>query len=489
MDEHFAPFVVDYAEHLAKLQYLAIKYRQQSGRDPLEMLNDPSLLTQLRSLKVEASGHVRGLAGLLYFPKLLTSLCIGGWGDDKLIVDLPCPDSWWRRESECLRRLAHLAVHNCRVRTPVGSIANLQRLTSLSFNHSTVGRDFDAVLKLTNLASLDLTGVKIAGFSILDDEERQLQPWSSFEAWLALHVFKFADCQLIDNSTELDIAAVQEVHMSRLASGMETASIHLFLWRIMLGSLASLLSPGWSTHIVDLHVVVSDGTALHLATIVNQVLEALLCLQSFQLSGGYHEGRQADNIDYGRGTIVLGDGYSGQLRNLQLQDMHCSTLDLEVATCLTRISLKSIENQGVSCEPILPSSVVRLEFFGNGLTTRHAKCLLEGLPSLTHVTLGVNKFGHWREPDLKDSACMPTMPSSLRWLSVMSSSLKKLLDESAQECLRRCTDLEQLMLPLLQYPKEQLESWVKDAQHVRVSDNDTEEFLRWPYESTFLYHI
>lgn len=61
----------------------------------------------------------------------------------------------------------------------------------------------------------------------------------------------------------------------------------------------------------------------------------------------------------------------------------------------------------------------------------------------------------------------------------VSSSLK-LLDGSAQDCLRICTGLEYLILPLGQCPEEETSAWLKGARFVRVSDNDPEEILWWP---------
>ena len=384
-----------------------------------------SHLTQLRSLKPKAPDNE--LAGLRYFPKSLTSLHVGSFGacgEDDSCTHLPEPDSGQRKDSECLRRLSNFEFQGCCVHIWAGAMPALQGLTSLSLCDCDVSRDLDAVSMLTKLESLDLTRVGKCSAS----DVRDWQPWSRFEAWPPLCVFKFVDCWLIDNSTVLDIARVQGVHTDRLALGMETANIHLVQCH-MLESLASLLSPTWSTQIVDLRVV-SD---MHLANTANQVLEALMCLQSFQLVGGWCKQNQVENIDHGQGRIVLGDGYSGQLKSLQLQDMYCSILDLEVATRLTRISLNILEKQDVSCELILPSSVVCLEFFGNSLTTRHAKCLLEALPSLTHLTLGIDRFDscYSSEPELSGSACLPTMPSSLRWFRVTSISLKKLLDAYA----------------------------------------------------------
>ena len=488
VDENFAPFVGDYTEQPAKLQHLAITYRAHPkhivtlGRDPRETLNDLRHLTQLRSLKVEASGVLRGQAGLHDFPTSLTSLFIRGEGHGGVIVGWPDPDSEWRRESECLRRLINLEVHKCSVRIPAGSVAYLQCLTSLSLSHSDVGRDLDAVLTLTNLESLDLTGVMIP--NSLDPEEQK--PWSRFEAWPALCIFKFANCWVIDRSTVLDIATVQEVHTDSLALGIETANIHLVVRNRhanMLGLLASLLSPTWLTHIDDLRVRVTDysDTALRLATIANQLIEALLCLQSFQLAGGCSERTKAGNTDGRQGRIVMGDGYSGQLKNLELQNMYCSTLDFAVATSLTSIRLLAIDKQDMSCKLILPSSVVRLEFYGNSLTTMPAKSLLQGLSRLTHVIVGDLPTGNLdaRELEVNGSACMPTMPSSLRWFYVTSTSSKKLLDESAQECLKYCTTLEYLILPLGTYPTGELYAWVKGARYVRISDNDPDELLRW----------
>ena len=487
VDEHFAPFVGDYTEQPAHLQHLAITYRehptdsQTSGRDPLDILDDLSHLTQLRSLKVEIHSTFtfcfsHGLASLNNFPGLLTNLYIGGWERGRIRIDLPNPDLGRRQESERLRRLKNLEFHMCSLHIGAGSVANLSGLTSLSISDSAINSNIDAVLQLTNLVSLDLTGVVMQG-----DTGRK-RPWSRFEAWPALHVLKVSGGCLIDNSTALHIANVQEVHTDRLTLGTTAANVHLVLRQrhaVIFEALASLSVPWWSTHLVDLHVVVTDwrDTALYLATIVNQVLKALLCLQSFHLAGGYQSPGNA--VDYSEGQIVLGDDYSGQLKDLKLQDLYYHTVNLGVATCLTSIRLYNIDQPCVPCELTLPSSVVQLEVFCDSLTMRHAKCLLQGLPSLTHVTLGRSRVKCVNEPELSSSACMATMPGSLRWLRVMCNPLKKLLDGSAQDCLRFCTGLEYLILPLDQHAKGELYAWVKDARYVRVSDHDPEENPWW----------
>ena len=195
---------------------------------------------------------------------------------------------------------------------------------------------------------------------------------------------------------------------------METANVHWVLQdehATLFNTLSSLLVSGWPTHLVALHVTVTDwrDQALPLADVVNQVLEALLCLQSFHLGEGpdnpFHSVRRPNPheqpLEYRPSQIVLGDSYSGELKDLKLQYLHYRTLDLGVATCLTSISLKDIEQPGVSCELSLPSSVMRLEVFGKGLMSQR-------LPNLTHLTLGTCP------------KCMPTMPGSLRWLNVTS---------------------------------------------------------------------
>ena len=456
VDEHFAPFVGDHTEQPAILQHLAIRYmadRQTFGKDFLEALSSLSHLTQLRSLKVEVPGAVSGLAGLGNLPESLIDLSVGGWGMADLIIVLP--ELKWSQAAKCLGRLNTLQFHRCNVHASVGSIANLKDLTSLSLCHCGFGRALDAVTKLTNLVYLDLTGVMTRGVF-----PGGRQPWSRFEAWPALCVLKFVGCCLIDNSTVLDIASVHEVHTDRLSVGMKTARVHLVLRNrhaAVFETLASLSTSRWSTQLVDLHVAVvnwSDG-ARYLTTTVKQVLGALVGLESFHLVGGY-DGLFGQAVDYDQGQIVLGDDYSGRLKDLKLQDLRYHTLDLGVATCLTSIRLKNIDKPGVSCELILPSRVARLEVFGDSLTIRHAKRVLEGLPSLTHLTLGTSKFDFMNELMFSSSACMPTMPGSLRWLHVTSKAMKNLLDGSAQDYMRFCTGLEHLILPLGQNPQGNL---------------------------------
>lgn len=73
-------------------------------------------------------------------------------------------------------------------------------------------------------------------------------------------------------------------------------------------------------------------------------------------------------------------------------------------------------------------------------------------------------------------AC-PQCQAGLLELSVTSESLKQLLDRTAQDCLRFCTSLEYLILPLGQAPVGELYEWVKGAHHVHLSGNDPEEIL------------
>lgn len=206
-------------------------------------------------------------------------------------------------------------------------------------------------------------------------------------------------------------------------------------------------------------------------------------------------GRQSDN--HGQARFVLGD-YSGQLKDLTLQDMCCRTVDLESATCLTSIRLRGIDCC-TFCELKLPSSVVQLKFFGHSLITKHAHTLLEGLSNLTQVVLGtceisivyewwsdngsggLDALSHDIDYTMGERlgsmamACLPIMPSSLRWLHVTSLPLKMLLDDSAHKCLGNCVGLEHLILPAYAYPSRQLHAWVKAAPYVRVSDNDPEQ--------------
>ena len=372
---HFAPFLGDCTVQSATPQHPGIRCRviRTSGSVLLEKMDNLHHMTQLRSLKVEAPAAVSGLAGLGNLPRSLTSLCIGRWGEGNLTIVLP--ELGWSPKAKCLRRLKDLQFHKCSVHICVGSILNLKGLTSLSMHQCGVGSGLDAVSQLTSLVCLDLTLVRNP---ILSGSE-EWQPWRRFEAWPALSVFKFAGCCLIDRSTVLAIASVQEVHTDRLTVGMETANIHWVLQdehAAVFNTLSSLLVSGWPTHLVALHVTVTDwrDQALPLADVVNQVLGALLCLQSFHLVEGPYNpfhclGRPnpwEQPVDYRPGQIVLGDGYSGELKDLKLHYLHYHTLDLGVATCLTNISLRNIEQPGVPCELSLPSSVVRLEVFGNG---------------------------------------------------------------------------------------------------------------------------
>ena len=61
----------------------------------------------------------------------------------------------------------------------------------------------------------------------------------------------------------------------------------------------------------------------------------------FHLLWGHDDSQGHIDVDCGPGQIVWGDGYSGQLKDLKLQDLYYQTSDLGVATCLTSTSLSN----------------------------------------------------------------------------------------------------------------------------------------------------
>ena len=373
VDEHFAPCVGKCLERPVKLQHLAIQCSRlpastsdastcdtsTSDTDPLKVLCDLSHLTQLTSLKLEAPAeHDDVLAYILTkCPESLTNVYIGGWRYDQVsfvwsMVFLPT----CALEHENLRRLTKLELRECRVVMPHGCTTCLEGLTSLSMTRSHIDGQLDQVMRLTNLVSLDLTDIHPHGLIAHPNAQK---PWSKFDTWPALRVLKFAGCCMIDNSTALDISAVTEVHTDMLTQGMETANIHLVVRHThanMFRFLSTLASPVWCTCIVALHVAATDvqHTAFCLATVTNQVLETLACLQSF-----HFEGQQCHK--HGQARFILGNGYSGQLKDLTLQHMCFRIIDLESATCLTSISLKGVDCC-TFCELKLPAVWYNLSF-------------------------------------------------------------------------------------------------------------------------------
>ena len=481
MDKHFAPFIAEYTDKSAKLEHLAINCEGGYNRNLIGELPDLRQLQQLKSLKVEAPDTYACseavATALAKCPESLSSCYIRSRGDCGMIINFT--RRCYSLVQEQLRRLTTLDLFWCQVHITEASITCLEGLTSLSIMHSEVKSELEAVTQLTNLVYLDLTKADMPG-SIFGDTRYfdRHEPWSKFEAWPALQVFKFAGCWLIDKTTVLDVGNVQELHTDRLTPGMETASIHLVLHHTCtdndtLGVLVTLLTPVWCSCIVDLRVVPENTyTALQLATVVNHLLQVCFCLQTLHLVG-----RGSRSEDRGQAKIVLGDGYCAQLKDLKLEHICCRMIDLGSARALTSISFTGMESQHILCELILPSMVTLLEFFGTALFDSHAKYMLKGLSSLAQITLGTRdprcSYIH-REPIAKlDSfACMPTLPGSLRYLRVMSPSLKKLLDDSAQRCLRFCTSLQHLTLPAYEHPVGKLHAWVKAARHVHILDFD-----------------
>lgn len=171
-------------------------------------------------------------------------------------------------------------------------------------------------------------------------------------------------------------------------------------------------------------------------------------------------------------------GYFGQLKDLKLEHICCRQLDLKSATCLTSVSLRVIELCSLPCDLVLPSSVKRLEFVGYSLFTKiQAAFVQELLPNLTEVTLGMpcicgNLYTCSMHAEFSSLACVPTLPGSLRHLHVTERFVKRLLDSSAQTCLRRCTGLEHLTWAAHEDPEGELRAWVQAARHVHILDND-----------------
>lgn len=473
MDEYFAPLVGHYLEQPAKLQHLAINYGEfatcEPGSDVITMLPDLRHLTQLRSLRLKVADHCTdALANCLAkCPESLTSCYIDGWGFNLDISFLP---EVYQPVLQHLRRLTKLHLGFCRVHIPEDSITCLEGLTSLSITYSEIS-ELRGVIRLTGLVSLDLTCTYPPGTRWGHRGTVGGQTWRNFKAWPALCVFKFACCWFINEATALDIASVHELHTDRLRPGMEIAEVHLEMYNLYpdtVGRFESLSSPTWCSCLVCVQVQCVGGVcyASDLAPIVKQVLEVCLCLKSFQFNGGPEES------EFQAGAEIVLSNVSRHLTDLKLSNMRCSKIDLGLAEALTSLSLLAMDWGSVSCELILPSTLERFESSCSCLFSTHGKHVLEGLSSLTHVLLQTNNCTYYEaeEAELHRSEYMPSLPGSLRHLLVMSSDIKRLLDDSAQRCLRFCTSLQHLTLPEDEYPEGELCAWVKAARHVHIVD-------------------
>ena len=474
VDEYFTPLVSHYVEQPANLQHLAVSYDEHptcDGGNVLTLLPDLRHLTQLRSLRVKAPENcAHALANCLAkCPASLTSCYIGPFWYDLDITFLP---EVYQPVLQHLGRLTKLHLGSCRVHIPEGSITCLKGLTNLSITGAEIDAELKGVTRLTGLVSLALSHTYAPGTILPCEGKVGGQPWGKFKAWPALSVFKFANCWLINESTALDIASVPELHTDRLRPGMEIANVHLemsSLYHNTVWKFASLSSPVWCSCLVCVHVDFVRGQccALHLAPIVQQVLEVCLCLESF-----YFNGEADDSHGQAGANIMLGN-VSQHLKDLKLSKLCCSKVGLGPAVAVTSLGLIAMDWNGMSCELILPSTLERLESSCNCLFSMHGKHVLDGLSSLTHLTIETESRSYCEaeEAELHHSEYMPTLPSSLRRLHVMSSDIKKLLDDSAQRCLRFCTSLEHLTLPANEYPEGELHAWVKAAQHVHIVDN------------------
>ena len=265
---------------------------------------------------------------------------------------------------EHVTHLLSLELHSCQLLIPEGSITCLKTLTSLKITASWVGIDLH---ELTTLTSLDLSSCygKLLPYG---SHDQGTMPWKKFEAWPALQVFKFAHCCLVDSTTELSVATVNELHTDRLAVGMEGAAVHLKHDSSMVGRhalpemFASILSPSWCSCILDVRIKMTgrEQNEAYIAAAVAMVFLMCTGLQTFHLTSSAAENQ-------GQARIVVGQGCCGQLTELKLVSLYCQEVDLRSATRLSSITLAHTDlhayPDGTPFKLALPESVQQLRFF------------------------------------------------------------------------------------------------------------------------------
>ena len=229
---------------------------------------------------------------------------------------------------------------------------------------------------------------------------------------------------------------------------MEAPSIHLRVSLTDHGDIdlselvATVSSPVWCHRIVELRVsgFAREYITSEIGDAVTQIMQACVFLKTFYFSV---VPEYPDSV--GETSLELDKDYTGQLTELRLDNLPCRELDLGSATDLTSIPLADIDTLSRPCKLSLPDCVKSLNFLGSTLFYSSAKHCLEELTSLSRLTLGTNDS--YGQQQLDTCSCMPTLPSSLRFLHVTCCYLERLLDFSAFRCLQACTNSEHLILP------------------------------------------
>ncbi len=292
------------------------------------------------------------------------------------------PEAQQRLQTQ-LTQLKHLALVNCQVSLPAGSITCLEQLTKLSLEQSDIYCP-DALSQLTNLISLDLTSCIWESDSI----ERG-QALASFMSWPALRGIKFGGCSLFNSNTVFDMPIVSSVQSQYLVGGSDNSDMHLERKVDCMGDLfATILSPLWCDRMVDvrLDVCTYKCTAVYLARVVEQMFKLCSALHMLHL-------RCQASENYDQVSITNGEGGARHLESFRLKGVYCKSLSLELCPSLTSVTLTGIDSPRAPCMLLLPSTLTRLAFFGSHLFATTAKHSLEGLEVLKHLTLGTRPPG------------------------------------------------------------------------------------------------
>ena len=363
-----------------------------------------------------------------------------------------------------LSALTQLTLANCVVTFNGDEITHLIKLHSLSLTDSEIYVDGQLeVAHLTNLTYLDLNGA--VGYW----EDAWVEASDSFTAWPRLEVLKLLGCNLIDEATILDVASVQELHVAVLPNidAHEHQQLHAYMSMyqvrqrffesgdFQLGKAIvslNLTAPGEAINaelwrIVDFCPFLRSLRLLPM-TCTSAVVgsENLLCLGGRQLAL--------------------------KLIDLSIEKHQCSEIDLMFLTCLTRLVLRCVDEQGCLACVRLPSCVKDFTFKGVSLFV-HVENNLDSLSELTKITFepyarAVRVSNQLVQPDLT-ACCLPQLPPSLRHLSVVGTGSERVFDWSG---LYACTNLERLTLSRGHEPSSSLQAWIASAHHLYVVDHE-----------------
>ena len=465
-------------QYIAKaptLEQLSVQWNGvQAEQETFHHLPSFATLSHLTELTVNMRNDFYGtsFADLVRSsPSTLQSMMLRGFGS---AWEQEQPPAFSVRSLSVLEQhlptLTRLELSDSTVTIPGDSITSLSNLRSLSLAESEIYVDGELeVTTLTNLTLLDLTGATCYW------EDAWVEALDEFSAWPELKVMKAIQCNLFDRRTKMHLDTMREVHLddryglSTLDMLRPTLPLHIDLSHFCLQNRKGCDGCDGTMSIVGVYVSVGDATDFHasgdpefevpLDPFLNNLAD--LCpLTSL-------------DIICRPGVSVSSQALGSKLANLaelsllQLK-IFAADLDLQLLSCLTKLTLEGVDWKRPLQAIKLPSMLQVLRFTGFSLLLDNFPHNLNTLSSLTEVTIVLPSRCRYMESDWVP--CIPQMPPTLQQFFFSDAQFEASSTEYNWSVLQGCRDLEWLRLSSDRFSPEHVKRCLHNLQCLYVQD-------------------